>query len=147
MIRFNINEEEMATEMLEVGDVMTPNVITEDEETQVTKLSKEMELSGIGSIVVTRAGKPVGIVTDRDMAIQVCAKGKKPSEVKAKEIMSSPLLTIEPEASLEKACEFMADNGIRRLPVIEDDELVGIISFRNILTRSPTCVHKFYPAE
>jgi acetoin utilization protein AcuB len=61
--------------------------------------------------------------------------------------MSSPLLTIEPDASLEKACKLMADEGIRRLPVVEEEKLVGIISVRNILTRNPTCVHKFYPTE
>ncbi|MBN1763327.1 MAG: CBS domain-containing protein [Methanomicrobia archaeon] len=137
----------MATEMLEVGDVMTPEVIAEDEKTRVTKLSTEMEMAGIGSVVITREGKPVGIVTDRDIALKVCAMKRNPDDVTAKEIMSSPLLTIEPDASLEKACKLMADKGIRRLPVVEGDTLVGIISVRNILTRNPTCVHKFYPTE
>ena len=139
--------EKMMPEMLEVGDVMTPSVVSEDEEASVTKLSKEMELAGIGSIVITRLGKPVGIVTDRDIAIKVMMQDKKGSEIKAKEIMSSPLITIGPDLSLEKACEILAEKGIRQLPVVEDDELVGIISVRNILTRSPMCVHKFYPAE
>ena len=137
----------MATEMLEVGDVMTPEVITEDEKTRVTKLSTEMEMAGIGSVVITREGKPIGIVTDRDIALKVCALKRNPDDVTAKEIMSSPLHTIEPDASLEKACKLMADKGIRRLPVIEGDKLVGIISVRNILTRNPACVHKFYPTE
>ncbi len=136
----------MVVEMLEVGDVMTPNVITEDEETLVTKLSKEMELGNIGSIVITKADKPVGIVTDRDIAIKVCAMKRNPAEVCAREIMSSPLLTIERDASLERACELLAENGVRRLPVLEDNELVGIVSVRNILTRSPTYVHQFYPS-
>ena len=139
--------EKMMPEMLEVGDVMTPSVVSEDEEASVTKLSKEIELAGIGSIVITRLGKPVGIVTDRDIAIKVMMQDKKGSEIKAKEIMSSPLITIGPDLSLEKACEILAEKGIRQLPVVEDDELVGIISVRNILTRSPMCVHKFYPAE
>jgi len=133
--------------MLEVGDVMTPEVIAEDEKTRVTKLSTEMEMAGIGSVVITREGKPIGIVTDRDIALKVCAMKRNPDEVMAKEIMSSPLLTIEPDASLEKACKLMADEGIRRLPVVEEEKLVGIISVRNILTRNPTCVHKFYPTE
>lgn len=141
------SEEEMAGEMLEVRDVMTPNVVTEDEDTPVTVISRDMELSGIGSVVITKEGKPVGIVTDRDIAIKIFITGRDPSAVRAKEIMSSPLLTIGPDASLQNACEFMADRGIGTLPVIEDDELIGVISVRNILTRSPTCVHKFYPAE
>jgi CBS domain-containing protein len=137
----------MATEMLEIRDVMTPNVITEDEETLVTRLAKEMELAGIGSIVITRMGKPVGIVTDRDIAIKVCALKKNPDEVKAKEIRSTPLLTIEPDAPLEKACQLMAERSIRRLPVVEDDRLVGMISVRNLITRSPTYVNKRYKGD
>ena len=137
----------MAMEALEVGDVMTPQVVTEDEEAPVTKISMDMEVSGIGSVVITKEGKPTGIITDRDIATKVIMKNRRPSEIKAKEIMSSPLTTIEPDASIEKACELLAENGIRRVPVIEDDKLVGIISVRNILTRNPTCVTKFYPLE
>ena len=134
-------------EMLEVGDVMTPKVITAEEETPVSKLSNKMEVAEIGSIVITKGGKPIGIVTDRDIAIKVIMKDRKGSEIKAKEIMSSPVATIAPDAPLEKACELMAEKGIRRLAVIEDEKLVGIISVRNILTRSPTSVSKFYPTE
>ncbi len=137
----------MAIEALEVRDVMTPQVVTEDEETPVTKISTDMEVSGIGSVVITKEDKPVGIITDRDIATKVIMKNRRPSEIKAKEIMSSPLVTIEPDTSIEKACELLAEKGIRRVPVIEDDKLVGIISVRNILTRNPTCVSKFYPLE
>jgi len=137
----------MAIEALEVGDVMTPKVVTEDEETPVTIISADMEVSGIGSVVITKEGKPVGIITDRDIAIKVIMKNRRPKEVKAKEIMSSPLITIGPDASIEKACALLAERSIRRLPVIDDDKLVGIISVRNILTRNPACVSKFYPLE
>ncbi len=136
----------MAMEMLEVGDIMTPKVITAEEDTPVTQISKDMELSGVGSVVITRDGKPVGIITDRDIALKLTMKMKDriPREVRAKEIMSSPLITVEPTTSVEKACEILAEKGIRRLPVIDDDKLVGIVSVRNILTRNPACVTKFY---
>ena len=134
------------TELLEVRDVMTPEVVTEEEDTPVTKIAKDMEVYGIGSVIITREGEPVGIVTDRDIALKVIKEDKLVREVKAKDIMSSPLITIEADASIEKACEIMAKNRIRRLPVVEDDKLVGVISVRNILTRSPACVSKFYPA-
>ena len=140
-------DEKMATEILEVGDVMTPKVLTEDVDRPVTKLSMDMEVSEIGSVVITKEGKPIGIVTDRDIAIKVMMKDRKASEVRAKEIMSSPLITTEPDTLLEKACELLAENGIRRLPVTDGDKLVGIISIRNILTRNPACVTKFYPAD
>ena len=133
---------------LEVRDVMTPRVVTADEETPLTKVSTEMEVAGIGSIVITRQGKPVGIVTERDIALNVIMKDRMPSEVKVKEVMSSPLVTIDPFASVEKACELLAEKRIRRLPVVEAEaeggRLVGIISVRNILTRNPTSVTKFY---
>lgn len=137
----------MEGEILEVGDVMTPKVLTAEEDTPVTNLSKEMEISGLGSIVITKSGKPVGIVTDRDIAVKVIMQDRKGSEIKAKEIMSSPLVSIEPGVLLEKACAVLAENGIRRMPVIEDGELLGIISVRNVLTRNPTCVRRFYPPE
>jgi len=137
----------MEVEMLEVGDIMTPKVVTEDEDAPATKISKAMELTGVGSVVITKGGKPVGIITDRDIALKVTMKNRIPSEIKAKEIMSSPLITIEPDAPQEKACELMAEKGIRRIPVMEDDELVGIISVRNVLTRNPACIKTLYPPE
>ena len=133
--------------MMKVRDVMGRPVILEDEDTSVAIISKDMELSGIGSVIITKDDETVGIVTDRDIAIKIVMKNRVPSEVKAKEIMSSPLITIKPEVSLDEACELLVENDIRRLPVIEDDELVGIISVRNILRRAPDYVHKFYPAE
>ena len=137
----------MEGEILEVGDVMTPKVLTADEDTPVTKLSKDMEIAEVGSIVITKSGKPVGIVTDRDIALKVIMRDRKASEIKAKEIMSSPLVSIEPGVLLERACAVLAEKGIRRMPVVEDGELRGILSVRNILTRNPTCVRRFYPPE
>lgn len=132
---------------MKVKDVMSRPVTTEDEDASTTIISKDMELSGIGSVVITKEGQPVGIVTDRDVAMKVIMKNRMPSELKTKEIMSSPLITIKPEASVEEACERLVENGIRRLPVVEDDKLIGIISVRNILAMVPVYVHKFYPAE
>jgi CBS domain-containing protein len=142
-----IERKKMATEMLEVGDVMTPKVLTEDENAPLTVISRDMEVSGVGSIVITREGIPVGIVTDRDIALKITAKDRKASEIKAKEIMSSPLITIEPDVPLERACELLAEKGIRQLPVMDEGTLRGIISVRNVLTRNPACVNKFYPPE
>lgn len=133
----------MAVGLLEVRDVMTSPTITENEDALVAKLSSGMKLSGIGSVVITKEDKPIGIVTDRDIVIKVIMKGKDQSMVKAKEIMSSPLITIEPDASLGYTCKFLIEYGIRRLPVIEDDELVGMVSLRNIVTTEPFNVKQY----
>ena len=142
--KFYPAEGDLVPERLEVGDVMTPKVITEDEAASITKLSKDMAESGIASVVITKGDKPVGMATDWDIASKVIMEDKNASEIKAKEIMAAPLITIGPETPVERACEIMVANGVRRLPVMENGELVGIISVRNILTRAPGHVKKFY---
>ena len=132
-------------DLLKVRDIMTSPVIAEDEEALVTKIAEDMDESGVGSVVITSEGKPAGIITERDIALKVLLKNKRASEVKAKEIMAFPLVTIEPGTSVEEACELIAKKGIKRLPVVENDVLIGIISIRNILTKKPGCVKRFYP--
>jgi len=132
---------------MKVRAVMSRPVITEDEDVSVTIVSEDMELSGIGCVVITKEDKPTGIITDRDIAIKIRATKRRASEVKAKEMMSSPLVTIKPGVSVEEAGELLAENNIRRLPVMENDKLVGIISVRNILTKAPKHIKKFYPEE
>jgi len=133
----------MEAELLEVRDVMTYPAITEDEDASVAKIVKEMKMSGISSVAIKKGDAPVGIVTDRDVVTKVIMKGRDPGEAKAKEIMSSPLMTIESDASLGRAGKVMIEKGIRRLPVIENGELVGIVSLRNIVTREPLHVRKY----
>jgi len=128
---------------MKVKEIMSFPAITEDEDTSVAVILKHMELSRIGGVVITREGKPVGITVDYDIAAKVILKDRSPDEVKAKEIMSSPLITVGSGASVEEACGLMARNDIRRLPVIEDGKLVGIISIRNILTRESVHVRKY----
>ncbi|MBC8520750.1 MAG: CBS domain-containing protein [Candidatus Syntrophoarchaeum sp.] len=139
-----MKEEAMAAElMLEVRDVMTYPAISEDEDASAAIISKDMKLSRIGCVVITKEDKPVGIITDRDIVVKVIMEDRNPGEVKAKEIMSSPLVTIEADASLKGACKLLAEKGIRRLPVTEGDELVGVVSVRNILTGEPEHIRKY----
>ena len=128
---------------LDVRDIMTYPAITEDEDASVAEIAKCMKMSEIGSLVITKEDKPVGIVTDRDIVIKVMMRGRNLGKVKVKEIMSSPLMTIESDASLRSACKLLLEKGIRRLLVIEDGELVGIVSLRNIVTREPLHVRKY----
>ncbi|MHC1611219.1 MAG: CBS domain-containing protein [Candidatus Methanospirareceae archaeon] len=130
---------------MKVREIMSRPIITEDEETLVTKIVKEMADLGIGSVVITSEGKPAGIITERDIALKVLLKDKRASEIKAKEIMSSPLISIEPETSIDEACELAAKKRIKRLPVVENGVPIGIVSVRNILTLKPEYVRRFYP--
>ncbi len=129
---------------MKVRDIMSRPIITEDENTAVTKVTEDMEELGIGSVVITSEGKPTGIITERDVALKVLLKDKRGSEVKAKEIMSSPLVLIESEALEDEACKLAARKRIKRLPVVENGVLIGIISIRDLLTRKPEYVKDFY---
>ena len=133
----------MAAELLEVRDIMTYPAITEDGDVSVAEIAKCMKMSGISSVVITKGDNPVGIVTDRDVVTKVIMKGRNPGEAKAKEIISSPLMTIESDASLGSAGKVLIEKGIRRLPVIENGELEGIVSLRNIVTGEPLHVRKY----
>ncbi|MBE0515978.1 MAG: CBS domain-containing protein [Methanophagales archaeon] len=132
-------------DLMKVRDIMTRPVIAEDGAALVTKIAEDMAELGIGSVVITSEGKPAGIITERDLALKVLLKNKRASEVKAKEIMSFPLITTGPETSVEEACELVAEKGVKRLPVVENDVLIGIVSIRNILTKKPRYVKRFYP--
>jgi CBS domain-containing protein len=128
---------------MKVNEIMSFPAITEDGEASIAIILKHMEQSRIGGVVITKEGKPIGIIVDHDIAAKVILKDRSPDEVKAKEIMSSPLITVGSDASVEEASGLLARKGIRRLPVVEGDTLVGIISIRNILTGESVPVRKY----
>lgn len=81
-----------------------------------------------GSLVVVDDGKPVGIITERDIVRRLVAEGKNASATQVGEIMSTPLISVGPEATLAAAVRVMYENGIRRLPIVENDRVIGIIT-------------------
>ena len=127
----------LRTKML-VRDVMSNPVVTMDEDESSNKAAANMEMHDLGAVIVTsKAGKSIGIITERDLVIRVIAKNLKPDTVKAKEIMTTPLVTIEPEATISDAARRMTRLDIRRLGVIYKGNLVGIISSKDILGVMP----------
>jgi CBS domain-containing protein len=129
---------------MKVEDIMSRPIIAEDEDALVTKIAEDMDELGIGSVVITSKGKPAGIITERDIALKVLLMNKRASEVKAKEIMSTPLFTLDPEATVDEACKLAAKKRVKRLRVVENGVLVGIVSIRDLLTRKPEYVREFY---
>jgi CBS domain-containing protein len=112
--------------MAKVKDFMTKGVLTIDSQKTVVEAAELMSLKEVGDVVVTEAEMPRGIVTERDFVRRVVAT-RRPLETRILDIMSTPLITIEPGASLNEAARKMVNNGIRRLPVVERHKLVGII--------------------
>ena len=130
----------LRTRML-VKDVMSSPVVTTGEEAPSNKVANLMDENDLGCVIVTnKAGKPIGIITERDLVIRVLTKNLKPDTVIAKEIMTSPLVTIEPEATISDAARRMSRLDIRRLGVLYKGNLVGLISSKDILGVMPELI-------
>jgi CBS domain-containing protein len=113
-------------DMPKVKDFMTKGVLTIDAEKTVFEAAELMSQKEVGDVVVLKGEIPRGIVTERDFVRRVVAK-KTPLDAKISDVMTKPLITISPEASLKEAARKMVNNGIRRLPVVKQHKLVGII--------------------
>ena len=113
--------------MTKVKDVMTKTVITIESSKTVIEAAALMAENDVGNLIVMNDNIPIGIVTERDFVRRVIAKDK-PSKTKISEVMSTPLRVIDPHASLKEAARRMVRKKIRRLAVIKDNKLVGIIT-------------------
>jgi len=119
-----------------VEDLMHENLISVESNALVIEAINAMIDHEIGSVVVTRYGVPVGIVTERDCHQKVCAKlDCNCNTISVEEIMATPLITIDSNASLFKAAQLMHDNNIRHLLVTSDGRIVGIITQTDLLTK------------
>ena len=112
--------------MPKVKDFMTKGVLTIDKDKTIVEAAELMTQKGVGDIIVLDGEIPRGIVTERDFVRRVVAK-RKPLDTKISDIMTKPLITIGPEASLNVAARRMVNNKIRRLPVMKHHKLIGII--------------------
>ena len=106
---------------------MTKDVLTIDSDKTVIEAAALMSQNDVGDLVVMENESPVGIVTERDFVRRVLAVGKS-TTIRVSEVMSAPLRVIDPEAPVKEAARRMANKGIRRLVVIKDNKLVGIIT-------------------
>jgi len=124
-----------------VKDVMSSPVVTTDEEAPSNKIANIMAENNLGCIIVTnKDGKPLGIITQKDLVTRVMTKNRKPAEVTAKEIMTAPLATIDPEAAITDAARRMSRLDIRRLGVVYKGDLIGLISSKDILSVMPELI-------
>jgi signal-transduction protein with cAMP-binding, CBS, and nucleotidyltransferase domain len=113
------------------------DVIKLDVSGTVLEGARAMTGNGKDSLIVTRDGKPAGIITEHDIVEKVTAKGIAPAEVTCEEIMSSPIISAGPATSVIEASSIMVKSKIRRLAVLQGDDIAGIVTDRDILTISP----------
>lgn len=120
-----------------VREAMNPQVIVAKPEATVMESARIMSQYGVGSLVILENGKIIGIVTERDVIGKVVARGQDPRFVKLEDIMTKDVITVEADQTVEDACESMTENNIKKLPVIENEKLVGIITATDIVAIQP----------
>jgi len=123
-----------------VKDIMSKPVLKIDYNASVERAGKEMAKNRKYAILVVKKGNPVGILTDSDLIKKVVAKNKKPSSIKVKDLMSAPLVSVTPETSVLDASRKMKRNNLKRLPIISENKLVGIISTTDIARTVPEMI-------
>ncbi len=112
--------------MPSVKDIMTKNVATARVDQTVIEAAQLMASRALGCLVIVEGDKPVGIVTERDIVRRIVAQ-RLPCDTKISEIMTKNLVTADPSMSLRDAARLMSTNKIRRLPVVKQNKLVGIV--------------------
>ncbi len=123
--------------MLKVEDIMVEDVVIVDSDASVMQAVKLMNKNEIGCLIVIRRGKAVGIITERDLLKRVIAKFRDPNKTKVRQIMTKPLIVGDPNMDLEDATKLMFASKIKKLPVIEDRRLVGLVSLTDIARFQP----------
>ncbi|MDH3833988.1 MAG: CBS domain-containing protein [Nitrosopumilus sp.] len=120
---------------------MTKSVISVDASITVNEAAKMMEDSKVGAVIVMESNTPVGIVTDRDFAVKIVAHAYQIT-TPVKQIMSSPLFSINSDESVRTAADLMHDRGIRKLPVIDNEKVVGMITATDLVNLLAVCVEE-----
>jgi CBS domain-containing protein len=115
-----------------VEEIMTRDPRTVEIGDSLVDAAREMRDGNIGNVIVTDGGRVAGIVTDRDIVVRVIAEGREPQRTTIGDVCSSGPRTLEPGESVDVAAQAMGENGIRRLPVLRDGELVGVLSLGDL---------------
>jgi CBS domain-containing protein len=133
-------EEKGSDLSLKVEDVMVKEVITIDEESTVREAAEVMNKFEIGCLISVRKGKAMGIITERDLLKRVVAEGKDAVKTIVKDVMTSPLVVAEPSMDLGEAVKLMFQMKIKKLPVVDDKRLVGLVSLTDIARFQPQVI-------
>jgi len=116
-----------------VQDVMTKNVITIDSSAPVRKVAELVDKYDIGCLIVMNGEEPVGIITERDMIKRVLLQFRDPRITRVSDIMSTPVIASSPETDIREALRLMTERRIKKLPVVQDGQLLGLVSLTDIV--------------
>jgi CBS domain-containing protein len=121
-----------------VRDIMSKNIKTVRTDDSAHDAVVKMNKFDVGSVIVTNNNRPIGIITSKNILTRVVEPRLDAGTIRAKDIMSSPLMTIEPDASVEDAAKIMAQRRIKKLAVMDKDKILGILSTSDIVRANPT---------
>ena len=130
----NLIEMEQDARGITVKDIMTKSVISVDSTITVNEAAKMMEDAKVGAVIVMENNTPVGIVTDRDFAVKIVAHAYQIT-TPVKQIMSSPLIATSSDETVLMVADLMHTRNIRKLPVIDNDQVVGIITSTDLVNQ------------
>lgn len=125
-----------------VKDVMNTEVKTIGEESSIQEAAEQMKKFRIGSLVVVKNSKMIGILTERDILDKVVAEAEDSSKVKVKEIMTKEVVMVAPDKDIGEAAELMMEKKIKKLPVIQGKQLVGIVTATDLCTAEPKLIEQ-----
>lgn len=120
---------------LKIKEIMTTDVKTLSSDDSISEAANIMKSLDIGAVPVVRDNMPIGIVTDRDIIVRGVADGKSSSDA-VSSIMTTDVITVTPDADVHEAADIMAARQIRRLPIVQDKQLVGIVAIGDMAVES-----------
>jgi len=118
---------------LQVKDVMVTNLITIDASASVKNAAELMDKHDIGCLIIINYGNPVGIVTERDMMRRILLHKRDADKTEVGNIMSAPLITAQPQTDIRDAVRLMNERRIKKLPIMDAGQLVGLVSLTDIM--------------
>ncbi len=122
--------------MSKVREIMSTDVVSVSPKENIFQVATLMRDHDVGLLPVVENGQLIGVVSDRDIVIR-CIAEKRPNSCTVREIMSDRLVVGNPEMSIDEVAELMADEQIRRLPIVENNRLVGMVSIGDMAVREP----------
>jgi len=126
---------------IKISEIMNDNVVSVNIATSSSDAAKMMEDNDVGTLIVLEHSLPVGIITDRDFSIKITAHSF-PVDTPVRRIMSSPIISINSSSNLWIASDLMSSNKIRTLPVIDDDNVIGIITISDLMNHLITNIKR-----
>ncbi len=127
---------------MQIKEIMNPNVQTIGKDATVQSAAKLMSDFSIGCLIVTTDSRVVGIITERDIMRNVVSQAKDAAETKVDDVMSDEVILAEPEMTVDEAADLMMDKKIKKLPVVKDNQLIGIVTVTDICMASPKIIEQ-----